>query len=91
MQGAPQANMLVLMVGFIVIFYFFILRPEKKKRKNHEKLLAELEKNDEVVTIGGIHGTIVNVKEKTFILRIDDSARIEIDKTSVAYTTKQRQ
>jgi preprotein translocase subunit YajC len=48
-------------------------------------MLSSLNKNDEVVTSGGIHGTVVNVKDKTFILRIDDSVKIEIEKNCISY------
>ena len=51
-------------------------------------MLDGIDKNDEVVTSGGIHGTIVNVKEKTLILRIDENVKMEIEKSSVAYIKK---
>lgn len=66
-----------------VIFYFLLIRPQKQQQKKHEQTIANLKKNDEVVTTGGIHGTIVNVKDKTFVLRVDDNSRIEIDKNAV--------
>jgi preprotein translocase subunit YajC len=51
-------------------------------------MLSDLNKNDEVVTNSGIHGTIVNVKDKTLILRIDDNVKIEVEKSCVAYKKK---
>jgi preprotein translocase subunit YajC len=54
-------------------------------------MINNLNKNDEVVTAGGIHGTIINVKEKSFILRVDDNVKIEVDKSAIAYLTKARQ
>ena len=71
-----------------IIFYFLLIRPQKQKEKEHQKMLAGIDKNDEVVTSGGIHGTIVNVKEKTLILRIDENVKMEIEKNSVAYIKK---
>jgi preprotein translocase subunit YajC len=53
-------------------------------------MIMSLKKNDEVVTVGGIHGTIVNIKEKTFILRVDDNTKIEVDKNSIAYLKKRQ-
>ena len=73
------------LVLIFVIFYFLLIRPQKQKEKEHQKMLAGINKNDEVVTLGGIHGTIVNVKEKTLILRIDENVKMEIEKNSVAY------
>ncbi|MDP2927881.1 MAG: preprotein translocase subunit YajC [Candidatus Omnitrophota bacterium] len=76
------------LVLIFIIFYFLLIRPQKQKEKEHQKMLAGIEKNDEVVTSGGIHGTVVNVKEKTLILRIDENVKMEIEKNSVAYIKK---
>ncbi len=54
-------------------------------------MIDSLKKNDEIVTSGGIHGTIVNVKDKTFVVRIDENTKIELDKVSIAYTKKVRE
>ncbi len=87
-----QSGSLFFNFGYIFIiffiFYFLVLRPQKQKEKEHQKQIQELKKNDEIVTIGGIHGTIINVKEKTFIVRIDDNTKIEIEKSSVSRITK---
>lgn len=80
----PILNLLPVIFIFI-IFYFLLIRPQKKQEKERQKMISALDKNDEVVTTSGIHGTIVNVKEKTFILRIDDNTRMEIEKNSIAY------
>jgi len=91
MPQTPQVNPLINLLPLIlifVIFYFLLIRPQKSKEKEHLKMLGNLNKNDEVVTSGGIHGTIVNVKDKTVILRIDDNVKMEIDKNAVAYVKR---
>ena len=88
MPQQPAANPLLNLMPLIfifIIFYFLLIRPQKNKEKEHQKMLGNLNKNDDVVTSSGIHGTLVNVKEKTVILRIDDSVKIEIEKNAVAY------
>ena len=85
--GSPLMNLLPLLLIFVV-FYFLLIRPQKSREKEHQKLIKSLAKNDEVVTSSGIHGTIVNVKDKTVILRVDETAKIEIEKNSVAYVVK---
>lgn len=85
----PIINLLPLILIFVV-FYFLLIRPQKSKEKEHTKMLAGLNKNDEVVTTGGIHGTIVNVKEKTIVLRIDENVKLELEKGCVAYVKKQQ-
>ena len=91
MPQSSAANPLVQLFPLaliFVIFYFLLIRPQKQKEKEHQKMLEGIDKNDEVVTSGGIHGTIVNVKEKTLILRIDENVKMEIEKSSVAYIKK---
>jgi preprotein translocase subunit YajC len=83
----PLLNMVPLALIFI-IFYFLIIRPQKAKESEHQKMLAGLAKNDEVVTTGGIHGTIINVKDKTVVLRIDENVKIELEKSCVLYVKK---
>jgi len=82
---------LVPLIFIFVVFYFFLIRPQQKKQKDHQQMIGELKKNDEIVTSGGIHGTIVNVKEKTFVVRVDENSKIEIDKSFISYVKKVRQ
>ena len=66
MPQAPAVNPLLNLfpiVAIFVIFYFLLIRPQKQKEREHQKMLSNLNKNDEIVTSSGIHGTIVNVKE----------------------------
>jgi preprotein translocase subunit YajC len=87
MQPNPMVN-ITFMVAMVAIWYFLLIRPQQKQQKNTRAMIENLKKNAEVVTNSGIHGTIVNVKDKTFVLRIDESAKIEIDKSAVAYVKK---
>ena len=82
-----QINPILQLVPFLfifVIFYFMLIMPQRKQQKEHRNLLANLKKNDEVVTASGIHGTIVNVKDTTVILRVDENVKIEVEKISIA-------
>ncbi len=86
-----QSNMLVQLVPMVLIFgifYFLVIMPEKKKQKTHQELLKSLTKNDEVVTGAGIHGVVVNVKEKTVVLRLDENCRVEFDKEAILVVSK---
>lgn len=66
------------------IFYLLVFRPQSKARKDHEQMLAALKKNDEVVTSGGLIGTVVNVKPDAVTLRIDENVRVDVERASVA-------
>jgi len=81
---SPIINLVPLILIFAV-FYFLLIRPQKKQEKEHKNMLSALKKNDEVVTSSGIHGTIVNIKDKTLILRIDDNVKVEMEKNCIAY------
>lgn len=85
--ASPFMNLFPLILIF-VIFYFLLIRPQKEKEKQHQKMLSNLSKNDDVVTTGGIHGTIVNVKDKSVVLRVDENVKIEVEKNCVAYVVK---
>ena len=68
----------------ILIFYFLIIRPQKKREKETKSMLASMKKGDKVVSIGGIRGTIVSVKESTVVVKVDDNTRIEFSKSAIA-------
>ena len=71
-------------VLIIAIFYFFLIRPQNKKQKETEKMIAALKKGDKVVTIGGIHGVVSSTKEQTVIVKVDEGAKIEFNRTAIA-------
>lgn len=79
----PIIGLMPIAVIFI-IFYLLIIRPQKKTQQEHAKMLSKLEKNDEVVTTGGIYGTIVNIQNDTITLRVDDNVKIKVQKSSIA-------
>jgi len=84
-------NPLAMLLPYAIIFgifYFLVIKPQKQKQTEFQKMLDNLKKNDEIVTNGGIHGTIVNIKETTLVVRIDDNVKIEIDRGAVARVEK---
>ncbi|MBU1062441.1 MAG: preprotein translocase subunit YajC [Candidatus Omnitrophica bacterium] len=90
---AVQPNAIVSLMPIIfifAIFYFLLIRPQQKKQKDHEKMVSELKKNDDVVTSGGMHGTVVNVKDSTLILRIDENVKVEVNRSAISYVKKSR-
>ena len=63
--------------------WLFMIRPQRKQQKELQKFREGLKKGDKVVTIGGIYGTVVEVKEKTLLLEVDSNVKIRVDKNSV--------
>ena len=86
-SSASLTSSLIMFALIILIFYFLIYRPQKKRDKEAKAMLAAMKKGDKVVTIGGIHGTIVTVKDKTVVIKVDDSARIEFSKEAISSVT----
>jgi len=68
----------------IVVFYFFMIRPQMKKQKDQNKFREELKKGDRIITIGGIHGKIADVQDKTFIIEVEGGVRIKIERSAVS-------
>jgi len=84
-QGSPLGSLLVPLVAMGLMWYLLILRPGRRDRAKRDSLLKALKKNDRVVTIGGILGTVVNVgsDDKEVTLRVDDNTRIRILRSSI--------
>jgi preprotein translocase subunit YajC len=73
------------MIGLIfVVFYFFMIRPQMKKAKDQKKYMASIEKGAKIVTIGGIHGKIVEVQDTTFVIEVEGGNRLKIQKSAVS-------
>ena len=93
-QQAPQASQSswlfqLLPFAFIfVIFYFLLIRPQQKRQKEHQQLLSNLKTGDKVITTSGIHGLIANVKDTTFLIKIADNVKIEVDKNAIASVSR---
>ena len=81
-QASPLLNLMPIVLIFIV-FYFLLIKPQKKAQQEHKKMIASLKKNDEVITSGGVHGTIANVKPDTVTLKVDDNVKIEVQRGSI--------
>lgn len=72
------------LVLIVLVFYLFFIRPQMKKSKDQKKYREAIKKGDKVVTIGGIHGKIVEVQETTFTIEVEGQNRLRIEKTAVA-------
>ncbi|MCR5762010.1 MAG: preprotein translocase subunit YajC [Treponema sp.] len=82
--GASTLATFVPFILIILIMYFLMIRPQSKKQKETQKMLDALKKGDKVITIGGIHGTVSSVKENVVVVKVDDSTKIEFNRTAIA-------
>ena len=86
-EGGQQPNPIASLLPFALMFlvlYLLILRPQMKKQRNQQRMIDELEKNDEIVTSGGIHGTILNIKDDILVVKIADNVKIEVSRAAVS-------
>ncbi|MFL0161572.1 preprotein translocase subunit YajC [Aquirufa sp. 1-SAACH-A3] len=83
---------ILLFGGIFVVFYFFMIRPQQKKAKDAKKFIDELKTGDKVVTIGGVHGTVVSIREKTLVVEIDSSkgVRVVFEKSAISKDASSR-
>jgi len=89
--GAPSpVAMLAPIAVMFLIFYVLVFRPQAKTRREHESMLKGLKKNDEVVTSGGLFGTVVNVKPESVTLRIDEHVRVEVEPSAIVRLVKSK-
>lgn len=75
---------LFLVLSFMLIFYFLLLRPQQKRQRELQKMLEGLKRGDRVITTGGIHGTILNVKDDVVTIKIDDNVKVDVSKSAVS-------
>ena len=90
-EGQPQPGgsmwlSLIFIVLLIVVFWLFFIRPQSKKAKEEQKFRESLKKGDKVVTIGGFHGKVVEVKEKTVMISLAPNMEVEVEKTALVQT-----
>lgn len=81
--GLGNYSMLIMMVALFAIMYFFMIRPQQKKQKALQEARNSIKTGDKVVTAGGIHGRVKEVKDATFIVEIAEGVKIQVEKNSV--------
>lgn len=84
-EGGSNPIMTFVMMGLIiVVFYFFMIRPQMKRSKEQKKFRENLKAGDRIVTIGGIHARIIDIREKTAIVETVDKTRLEISREAIS-------
>ncbi|OGX24225.1 MAG: preprotein translocase subunit YajC [Omnitrophica WOR_2 bacterium RIFCSPHIGHO2_02_FULL_45_21] len=87
-QTVPPLLQLMPIFLIFIIFYFLLIRPQQKQEKERLAMLKDIKKNDAVVTTGGMHGVVLNLKDKTITVRIDDNVKVEIDRSAISRIEK---
>lgn len=82
-QAGSSWSMWIMLILIFVVMWLFMIRPQRKQQKELQKFREGLKKGDKVVTIGGIYGTVAEVKEKSLLLEVDSNVKLRVDKNSV--------
>ena len=74
------------LILIVVVMYMLILRPQARKQKERQKMLDAVKKGDEVVTVGGVHGKVVGLKneDKVLVVKVDDNVKLDIDRSAIS-------
>ena len=88
-----MGGMLLMLAAMVAIFYFMLIRPENKRKKEAEQMRSAVKKGDKVVTIGGIYGTVSEIKENTVLIEVDNNVKIRVSKQALVkdFTDPSRQ
>ena len=87
--GGGFGSFFIPLIFIFVIMYFVMIRPQKKRQQQQQQLVASLKTGDRVVTNGGIHGLISNVKENTVLVKVADNVKIEMEKSAITTVLKE--
>jgi preprotein translocase subunit YajC len=81
--GGSPLTQFVPLIAIFAIFYFLVLRPQSKKAKDHQKMLSELKKGDDVATQGGIIGRITGIKDNEVTLQVQEGVRVRFLRSAI--------
>ena len=77
-------QMLPMMLIVFAIFYFMLIRPQQRKEKERKKMISEIKSGTRVMFSGGILGTVTNIKDSTFIIKVADGVKLEVSRSCVS-------
>ncbi|MBP1996766.1 preprotein translocase subunit YajC [Paenibacillus eucommiae] len=92
--AAGGSNLLITygpLVLMFVVLYFLLIRPQQKKQKVRNQMLSSLKKGDKVTTIGGLHGTILEITDDICVLRVNDATKLTFDRSAINSVAKEKE
>ena len=82
-QGGSQWSMWIMLALIFVVMWFFMIRPQRKQQKELQNFRDSLKKGDKVVTIGGIYGTVCEIKDASDLIEVDNNVKIRVSKQAL--------
>src|SRR5438552_14222441 len=83
-QGGGSGLTMLMFPLILLVMYFFMIRPQQKKQKDAQQFKDSVNKGDKIVTIGGIHGRILEVRGTTFVIEAGNNIKLEIEKSAIS-------
>ena len=90
-QGGSQWSMWIMLALIFVVMWFFMIRPQRKQQKELQNFRDSLKKGDKVVTIGGIYGTVCEIKEGSVLIEVDNNVKIRVSKQALVKDFSEQQ
>jgi preprotein translocase subunit YajC len=93
LQAQQEQNPMMfwlMMGGLMIVFYLFMIRPQQKKAKDARKFRESLQKGSKVVTIGGLHGKVLEVNDTTVLIEVDTNVKLRFEKSAIAMDNTQQ-
>ncbi|MDB4403762.1 MAG: preprotein translocase subunit YajC [Akkermansiaceae bacterium] len=87
-QTSPFGNPIVMIGLMMVMFYFLLIRPQQKQKKELAARISAMAKGDKVISIGGIHGTVHHISEKTVTIKLSEGVFVPFEKSSIQTVVK---
>tara|TARA_B100000809_G_scaffold266259_1_gene328104 strand:+ start:5005 stop:5334 length:330 start_codon:yes stop_codon:yes gene_type:complete len=91
LQAAPEGassgfgmEQIIMFAAIGLVFYFFMIRPQMKKQKEAKQFKESLVKGSKIITIGGIHGKIVEIKDETVVIDVEGGSRMKLEKSAIS-------
>jgi preprotein translocase subunit YajC len=82
--GGFDPTFFIMMGLLFVVFYFFIIRPQRKREDTRKSMIEAVQKGDRIVTVGGIHATVLKVDEGSILAEVDQNVKLRFDKNAIA-------
>ncbi|MCL5781416.1 preprotein translocase subunit YajC [Desulforamulus profundi] len=91
MDFGPQTASIIYIVALFAILYFLMIRPQQKRQKQHAAMIKGLNVGDNIVTVGGVLGSVVKIKDTTVVVRVADKVHVEFLKSAIAQVTEKKE
>ena len=82
--GGSPYGLIFMIIAIFAVMYFLMIRPQQRQKRQQQDLLSRVTKGDKIITMGGIHGTVVGVKDITVIIKIADNVKVELNRAAIS-------